>query len=173
MKKITCCLLAVLAASCVYADSDRGLIFQLSTGAGFNNSIVNTTNNFNTDLGVMGSFGGKMDDNFGVMLDFLKPNVYGSNYNDQYNLDLLFNYYMETNNKWDVIWGLGVYYTNYNNGNVGAAGSISVNYNFMRDFAIVFTNTLYLNPTIPANPDFGNLLLNNYTGIGIRYLMDV
>lgn len=174
-KKIILSLLSIFGlCSLSYADSPRGMYIGGSAGLGITNTdptvaIPQFPTTYQPDFAWRADIGGKMDTFFGAEVGFVQPQTtVGSNWL----IDVYLNYYMDTSSKWDVIWGIGPYYTNQNS-SVGITGQFGLNYNFARNTAVTFGEYLYVNPNVPGNRqgEVTPYLLNNVTTIGMRFMM--
>lgn len=165
-------ILLSLFSTFSFADSDTGLFLGIQAGNGLTNiSSTSSNSNFqaNNDFAYRIDLGSKIDNYFGIEAGYSTPNASLQN---NYLVDVLLNYYMQTNNKFDIIWGVGPYYTSDLSA-VGVAGSFGLNYNFAKDVAVTFSNYLYINPSVPGDKSgsVSNYLQNNTTMLGLRFLM--
>lgn len=171
MKRKICLFLSVFLSNFAFADSSTGMYVGASGGWGLtNDSSTNPNGDFNAtnDFAYRVDFGAKIDTYFGVEAGYVAPSISNNNWLG----DVYLNYYMNTDSKWDVIFGLGPYYASSLSA-VGVAGNFGVNYNFSKSTSITFGEYLYINPQVPANQggNISSYLQNNVTTLGLRVLL--
>lgn len=150
--------------------NDDGVYIGISSGYGIANTLNPMDNWASFDSGLAGrvDFGSRIDTSFGFEIGYSQASILNNNPTG-YNLDVLLNYYQETNSRWNLIYGVGPFYNSAVAG-VGVLFNFGTEYYFSKSVAWTMGEYLYINPNVQGNYNsISPYLLNNIVTTGFKF----